>query len=103
MIMTETFGYFVAIITGLGLGMIFFYGLWRTVGKIINSNASGLWLFGSMISRISITMLGFYLIAFLHSDGKLERLILCLIGFLIARYVMTKIVKVKEIEVNHGP
>ena len=56
-----------------------------------------------MISRISITMLGFYLIAFLQPDGKLERLILCLVGFLIARYVMTKIVKVKEIEVNHGP
>ncbi len=101
--MTETFGLFVSVITGFGLGMIFFYGLWRTIGKIITSNASGLWLFGSMISRISITMLGFYLIAFLYSDGKLERLILCLSGFLIARYVMTKIVKVKVIEVNHGP
>jgi F1F0 ATPase subunit 2 len=100
--MTEISSFFIALITGLGLGVIFFYGLWRTIGKVITSNLSALWLFGSMISRISFTMVGFYIIAFLHSDGKLERLILCLFGFLIARYLLTKIVKVKRVEVNHG-
>ena len=100
--MSEISSFFIALITGLGLGVIFFYGLWRTVDKIITSNSSALWLFGSMITRIGFTMVGFYIITFLLSEGKLERLILCLFGFLIARYLMTKIVKVKRVEVNHG-
>lgn len=70
-----------AILVGGLLGTIFFGGLWWTVRKCVTSQRPALWVLGSLLLRMSITLLGFYLV----SNGHWERLLLCLLGFVLAR------------------
>jgi F1F0 ATPase subunit 2 len=59
------------------LGAIFFGGLWWTVRKSRFVPRPALWFLGSLLLRMSITLAGFYLV----SDGHWERLLACLLGF----------------------
>jgi F1F0 ATPase subunit 2 len=93
-----------AFIVGLLLGTIFFGGLWFTVRKLVTSKRPALWFLGSFILRVSITLIGFYYI----SSGSWQRLIICVAGFIIARFAVihfTKLSKEKLIllkkEVGH--
>jgi F1F0 ATPase subunit 2 len=85
----------VSLPAGLLLGTIFYGGLWITVQKGVGSKFPALWFFLSFLIRIGTALAGFYFI----SSGHWERLILCFIGFLIARFVITKLTKssVKEV------
>ncbi len=62
------------------LGAIFFGGLWWTVRKGVSSKQPALWFFGSLPLRMSIALVGFYFV----SNGHWERLLACLLGFVIA-------------------
>ena len=66
------------------LGAVFFGGLWWTVrrGVLIEHPAS--WFLGSLVLRMSIAMAGFYVV----SGGHWERLLVSLVGFIIARLVI---------------
>jgi len=93
-----------AFIVGLLLGTIFFGGLWFTVRKLVTSKRPALWFLGSFILRVSNTLIGFYYI----SSGSWQRLIICVAGFIIARFAVihfTKLSKEKLIllkkEVSH--
>lgn len=70
---------------GLLLGAIFFGGLYWTVRKGISSKQPALWFFASLLLRMSIALAGFYFIG----RGHWERLIVCLLGFVLARLVVT--------------
>ena len=74
-----------ALSAGMLLGAVFFGGLWWTVRKGISSEQPALWFFGSLLLRMSITLAGFYFV----SGGHWERLLLCLIGFVMARLMVT--------------
>ena len=77
---------------GLLLGAVFFGGLWHTVGKLATSSVPALWFIGSFFIRSAITVLGFYYISF----GDWRRLIVCLLGFIIARYAVVYFTKSKD-------
>ena len=66
---------------GMLLGAIFFGGLWWTVRKGVSSPRPALWFLGSLLLRTSIALAGFYFV----SGGHWERLLACLLGFVIAR------------------
>ena len=87
MIMNETSGMIFAILTGLLTGTLFFGGLWWTLKKIVTSQHAALWLISSMIFRVSITLAGFYFV----SDGHWKRILLCLFGFLVARFAVLRL------------
>jgi len=70
---------------GLVLGAIFFGGLWWTVRKGVSSKRPALWFFGSLLLRMSIALTGFYFVG----RGHWERLVVCLLGFVVARFVVT--------------
>ena len=70
---------------GTGLGAVFFGGLWWTIRKGVSSRQPALWFFGSLLLRMSITLAGFYVVAGAHW----ERLVSCLIGFVMARVAVT--------------
>ncbi len=70
---------------GAGLGAIFFGGLWWTVRKGASSTQPALWFFGSLLLRMSIAVAGFYVVG----RGHWERLVVCLVGFVLARMVVT--------------
>ena len=76
-----------ALVAGLLLGSIFFAGLWWTVRKGVFSKSPGLWFLGSMLLRMSIVLLGFYFVG----RGDWERLVTCLIGFIIARFILMRL------------
>jgi F1F0 ATPase subunit 2 len=83
--MTETLALALAWMAGGVLGAIFFGGLWWTVRKGVSSKQPALWFSGSLLLRMSIALAGFYFV----SGGHWERLVLCLLGFVMARLAVT--------------
>jgi F1F0 ATPase subunit 2 len=88
---------------GVGLGTIFFGGLWLTVKKAVSSKMPALWILSSFISRVSITLFGFYFIG----SSSWQRVLACMLGFIAARFILiyyTKSIDGKMAimkEVNH--
>ncbi|MDD5272870.1 MAG: ATP synthase subunit I [Methylovulum sp.] len=76
-----------ALLVGGLLGMVFFGGLWWTVQKSLSSPHPALWLLGSLLIRTGITLAGFYAV----SAGAWQRLLLCLLGFVLARQMVIRL------------
>ncbi|MGC9451359.1 MAG: ATP synthase subunit I [Oceanipulchritudo sp.] len=74
---------------GLVLGGVFFGGLWWTVRKGASSPRPALWFGGSMLVRTGIVLAGFYLV----SGGQWQRLLVCLLGFVIARFLVMRLTR----------
>ena len=85
--MNETLTLVLAVAAGAALGAIFFGGLWWTILKGISSSQPALWFLGSLILRMGIAVTGFYAI----SSGHWQRMLLCLLGFVLARLVLTRL------------
>src|SRR5665648_145539 len=81
--MNETLFMILAFIAGLVLGIFFFGGLWFT------AKTPSIWFFLSFFLRVSIVMFGFYYI----SPGGLQPLIVSVLGFIVARFVVTHFTK----------
>ena len=81
-----------AFMAGLCLGIIFFGGLWITVQRALKSDMPGLWFAGGLLSRLTITMLGFYFVG----AGNWQRLLICTIGFIVARFIVLRYTKTIE-------
>ena len=79
--MNEILNLVLNLVTGILLGAIFFGGLWWTVQKVVSSKRSALWVFCSLLLRMSIALAGFYFVA----QGHWERLLMCFLGFVVAR------------------
>jgi F1F0 ATPase subunit 2 len=103
--MNETLTLVLALVTGVLLGAMFFGGLWWTVRKGVASKQPAFWFFGSLLLRTSIALAGFYFIARSHW----ERLLVCLLGFVIARLIVTRLIRAAEKptylaqEASHAP
>ena len=69
---------------GLVLGAIFFGGLWWTVIRGLSSRQPALWFLGSLLLRMSITLAGFFLVG----RGSWDRWLACLLGFVVARFIV---------------
>jgi F1F0 ATPase subunit 2 len=76
-----------ALATGLLLGAIFFGGLWWTVRKGVSSKRPALLFLASLLLRTAVVVAGFYVV----SDGHWQRLLACVLGFTIARFVVTRL------------
>ena len=90
--MNETLSLVLALVTGVLLGAMFFGGLWWTVQKGVSSKRPALWFFGSLLLRTSIALPGFYFMA----SGHWERLLVCLLGFVLARLIVTRLTRAAE-------
>ena len=78
-----------ALVAGLVLGAIFFGGLWWTVRKGISSRSPALWFLGSMLLRMGVVLAGFYFVG----RGDWQRLVTCLLGFIIARFIVMRLTR----------
>jgi F1F0 ATPase subunit 2 len=83
--MNETLAMMLAWAAGGVLGALFFGGLHWTVRKGLSSQQPALWFSASLLLRMSIALAGFYLVSARHW----ERLLLCLLGFVMARVAVT--------------
>lgn len=93
-------------LVGLLLGTMFFGGLWWTVRKCLASKRPMLWLLSSLLLRTSITLIGIYVVA----DGHWQRMLLCLLGFIMARLIVTRLTRTSAeaqtgsvTETSHAP
>ncbi len=83
--MNETLILLLAWVAGGALGALFFGGLWWTLRKGMASKQPAFWFLGSLLARMSIVLPGFYFVG----RGHWQRLLLCLLGFVTARLVVT--------------
>jgi F1F0 ATPase subunit 2 len=94
-----------AFVAGVLLGAMFFGGLWWTVRKSVSSRQPALLFLGSMLLRTGSALAVFYIIARSHW----ERLLVCLLGFIIARLIVTRLTRAAERptypprEASHAP
>jgi F1F0 ATPase subunit 2 len=75
-----------AFAAGLGLGLWYFGGLWWTVQQLGRARRPALWLIGSFVVRAGVSLVGFYLVL----GGGADRLMVCLLGFFVARTVLVR-------------
>ena len=87
-----------ALVVGLLLGAIFFGGLWWTIRKGVFYKSPALWFLGSMLLRMSVVLVGFYFVG----RGDWERLVTCLLGFIIARFIVMRLTRT-SIEHSDSP
>ena len=77
-----------ALVAGVALGVFFFGGLWWTVRKGLVAKTPAVWFLLSFLLRMTVVLGGFYLIA---QQGQWQHLAMALLGFIIARMVLTRI------------
>jgi F1F0 ATPase subunit 2 len=82
----------VVLMGGFLLGAFFFGGLLWTVQKGLTSERPVLWFFGSTLLRVSFVLAGFYFMA----GGDWRKLLVCLLGFVIARVVVTRLTRMTK-------
>lgn len=76
----------IALIVGIGLGIFYFAGLWLTVQRLPYMRQPMLLAAVSFVGRTGVSLFGFYLVM----NGHGERLIVCLLGFLISRGILVR-------------
>lgn len=86
--MSETLTLLFVTGSGFVLGICFFGSLWWTIQRALTSKRPALLFLVSLLLRISLTLAGFYFIA----NGRLKLFLLCLLGFVIGRFVMVRLV-----------
>jgi len=91
---------------GVLLGAVFYGGLWWTIRQGVSSKQPALWFVGSLVVRMSVAVGGMVLVA----RGHWERLLLCLLGLVMARLVVTWLTRPAEgrlrpqaLEGTHAP
>ena len=84
------------LIAGFVTGVFFFGGLWFTVQKGMTARVPALWFIRSFMIRVAVTLVAFYY----AGEGILLRLLFCLAGFLIARIVVIKFIKTKNVKLQ---
>jgi F1F0 ATPase subunit 2 len=75
-----------ALFAGLLAGTAFFAGLWWTVQRMTTARHPGLLIAGSLLLRTALA-LGVF---FLAGRGHLDRMLACLAGFVIARFLVMR-------------
>ncbi len=78
-----------ALLAGTFLGATFFGGLWWTIRRGVPSKIPALWFLGSILLRTVIAVTVFYF----TGRGDWHRLLACLIGFLLARTLATRLTR----------
>jgi len=83
--MNEALTRVLSCVAGGLLGAFFFGGLWWTVRKGLSARQPAFLFLGSSLLRTGVVLAGFYFVSERHWD----RLLLCLLGFVLARLAVT--------------
>ena len=90
--MNEPLSLAYAFAAGALLGAMFYGGLWWTVRRAVSSKRVALWFLGSLLLRMGLALAGLYYVA----GGDWQRLLLCLLGFVLARLAVTWLTRPPE-------
>ena len=86
--MTQGQSLFIAFAAGAAIGAFFSLNLWSSVQKMTQQNTPWYVLYGNFILRISVVLLGFYMVM----DGSWERMVSALLGFVLTRELLVRII-----------
>jgi len=89
--MINVLNFLIVFIVGMLVGVFYFGTLWVIVRQLPRVKRPALLILSSFFARNAVTVLVFYFIM----DGRWERLITCLLGFLLARTVIVRRVKLQ--------
>ena len=81
-----------AFFIGIALGCFYFGSLWITVRQLPTTVYPVRLFMFSWLARIVITLLGFYLVM----NGQWQQALICLLGFISARVMLTSFWKPKK-------
>lgn len=95
--MNEPLSLAYAFAAGVLLGAMFYGGLWWTVRRAVSSKRVALWFLGSLLLRMGLALAGLYFVA----GGHWQRLLLCLLGFVLARLAVMWLTR--PLEENTAP
>ncbi|PRC91928.1 ATP synthase subunit I [Solimicrobium silvestre] len=82
-----------AFAVGIVIGALFFGGLWWTTLKGVVSDNPALWFFGSLLLRTVGMLVGLHLVA----GDDWHRAIVCLLGFIVARFAVLRFFHVRQL------
>lgn len=71
---------------GMALGLFFFGGLFLTIRRLPTTRRPVALTLGSLVARMAVALAGFYLVG----AGRWERLLACLAGFVIMRFIVVR-------------
>lgn len=74
-------------VAGVVIGSLYFGGLWLTIRRLPTARRPALLFLGSYFGRNAACLIGFFAVM----QGRWERLLACLAGFLLARFVAVRI------------
>jgi F1F0 ATPase subunit 2 len=97
--MNEPLTLVLACLAGALLGAMFFGGLWWTVRRGVASPHAALWFMVSLLARMSVLLAGFYFVG----RGHWERMLACIVGFLVARFLVTWLLLPASLEAPRAP
>lgn len=83
----EWLTYAIAFFFGLGIGLLYFAGLWWTVARIERAERPTLWLMVSFVTRAALLVTLFLLAA----GGSVYRLLIAFLGFILMRVIATSL------------
>jgi len=86
-------------LAGVGLGALFFGGLWWTVRSRLSSQRPGAWFVGSWLVRTSVAVGGIVLVG----AGHWQRLLCCVAGFIAARIAVTRWTRISDDRACRAP
>jgi len=86
--MTELTGLIAVCLAGVLIGVGYFGGLWWTIRHSVVSTRPAISFLLSLLLRNSLAVLGFYAV----SGADWQRWLLCLLGFTLARLLMTRLI-----------
>ncbi|MBP0000468.1 MAG: ATP synthase subunit I [Cyanobacteria bacterium SID2] len=99
--MSIVFEVSIVLLSGVLLGLFYFYSLWLTIKQIPTTAYPIRLTIGSLLGRLAITLIGFYIIM----DGQWYRALICLFGFIVGRTILTrtkgKIRKSEEVQLQN--
>lgn len=84
---SDTLFLIVALADGIGMGVVYFGGLWLTIQILPVSKYPSLIMACSFFIRIAITLFGLYCIIY---DGRWDSLLAFMSGFLLMRVILIR-------------
>jgi F1F0 ATPase subunit 2 len=97
--MSSFAGVVLSAVTGLFLGALFFGGLWWTISESQSSKNPAFLFTASLLLRTLFVLCGFYFAC----GSEWQRMLSCLLGFVLARVLVTHSVRLRPAQPSRSP
>ncbi|MCG6898107.1 MAG: ATP synthase subunit I [Thiocapsa sp.] len=83
-----------SLIAGVLLGLVYFWSLWTTVGRLMRQDRPAIWMLGGMLLRFGLILVVFYPLA---RYGDWRHVLSAAVGFTLSRILTVQLVARRRI------